>query len=358
MGMPRFEMKARTVVFRTVLKEVPLLVEVNADWPANKRSASMLRRVGEKGQQMSTALRIMHGAFGRVALLDMNRRLVRHAHPHWHVLFKIGGDDTRFMVGETIARLTDTTAVLVNAWQTHAYLHESAQDGALILALYIDTDWLRSFQSNGQASAPGLFERPVGEITPQIRQLVHDLAESMVGESDLSTDREKLLSSLITAVIERFAPRQNIGTSFRERARVQTVDWRVRRAIALMRANPSAAPNIETLAREAGLSRAHFFRLFEQSTGVSPHVLLNALRVESAIGCILEQNESLASISERLGFAAPAHFTRFFRDHLSVSPREFRSVVQSNQDAPAGDVPGYILSKANPAGRVYATGTG
>ena len=31
---------------------------------------------------MSTALRIAHGAFGRVALLDMDRPLVRHAHPH------------------------------------------------------------------------------------------------------------------------------------------------------------------------------------------------------------------------------------------------------------------------------------
>jgi hypothetical protein len=35
---------------------------------------------------MSTALRIAHGAFGRVALLDMDRSLVRHAHHHCHVL--------------------------------------------------------------------------------------------------------------------------------------------------------------------------------------------------------------------------------------------------------------------------------
>jgi len=35
---------------------------------------------------MSTALRIAHGTFGRVALLDMDGSLVRHAHPHCHVL--------------------------------------------------------------------------------------------------------------------------------------------------------------------------------------------------------------------------------------------------------------------------------
>ena len=83
---------------------------------------------------MSTALRIMHGLFGRVALLDMDRRLVRHAHPHCHVLLKVDGDDTQFLVGDRLVPLTDVTAVLVNAWQTHAYVHDPARRDALLLA--------------------------------------------------------------------------------------------------------------------------------------------------------------------------------------------------------------------------------
>jgi hypothetical protein len=58
---------------------------------------------------MSTALRIAHGASGRVALLDMDRPLVRHAHPHCHVLLKVEGADTGFAVGDGIAPLTDRT---------------------------------------------------------------------------------------------------------------------------------------------------------------------------------------------------------------------------------------------------------
>ena len=143
---------------------------------------------------------------------------------------------------------------------------------------------------------------------------------------------EHLLSSLMIAVIERFTPWRSIGASLRERARSQTIDRRIRRTIALMRADPSASPDIETLAREAGLSRAHFFRMFEQSTGLSPHVFLNVLRVETAVGSILDSGDNFASISDRLGFSAPAHFTRFFRDHVSVSPSEFRSVVQIERD--------------------------
>ena len=47
---------------------------------------------------MSNALRVVHGVFGRVALLDMDRPLVRHAHPHCHVLLKVEGADTQFAV--------------------------------------------------------------------------------------------------------------------------------------------------------------------------------------------------------------------------------------------------------------------
>src|SRR5690606_5168797 len=97
---------------------------------------------------MSTALRIAHGPFGRVALLDMDRAVVRHAHPHCQVLIKAAGGDTRFVVGERMVALTDGQAVLINAWEPHAYVHDEARPRTVILALYIEPDWLRTFRPN------------------------------------------------------------------------------------------------------------------------------------------------------------------------------------------------------------------
>ena len=278
---------------------------------------------------MSDALRIAHGAFGRVALLDMDRSLVRHAHPHCHVLLKVDGDDTQFLVGDRVAPLTDDLAVLVNAWEPHAYIHDPRRKNALILALYIEPEWLRSFRPNWAASgAPGFFEQSAGEVTAHIRQTALDLAAEMVHEPGASRRQEHLLSELMIAVIERFTPWRTIGASLREIARSNAIDWRVGRAISLMRTNPAAPLSIEKLAKSAGLSRAHFFRLFEDSTGVTPHVFLNVLKVELAVGAIMEGDETFAALSDRLGFSAPAHFTRFFRDHCSVAPSEFRQVAR------------------------------
>ena len=133
---------------------------------------------------MSTALRIAHGAFGRVALLDMDRSLVRHAHPHCHVLIKADGADTQFSVGDTRVPLTDTQAVLINTWEPHAYVHDRNRPRTIILALYIEPAWLKTFRPNWAASgAPGFFERPAGEVSPRIRSLAMDLAAVMMAFS-------------------------------------------------------------------------------------------------------------------------------------------------------------------------------
>ena len=231
--------------------------------------------------------------------------------------------------GDHVAPLTDDLAVLVNAWETHAYVHDPSRKNALILALYIEPDWLRSFRPNWAASgSPGFFEHSAGEVSAHIRQTALDLAAEMVHEPGASRRQEELLSELMIAVIERFTPWRSIGASLREIARSSAVDFRVRRAISLMRSNPAAPLSIERLASEAGLSRAHFFRMFESSTGVTPHVFLNVLKVELAVGAVVDGDESFSAIGDRLGFSAPAHFTRFFRDHCSVAPSEFRNVAR------------------------------
>jgi AraC family transcriptional regulator len=82
----------------------------------------------------------------------MDRPLVRHAHPHCHVLIKVEGGDTQFVVGDNMVALTDQQAVLINAWEPQAYVHQQASPRTVILALYIEPQWLKSFRPNWAAS--------------------------------------------------------------------------------------------------------------------------------------------------------------------------------------------------------------
>jgi AraC family transcriptional regulator len=276
---------------------------------------------------MSNALRIAHGGFGRVALLDMDASLVRHAHPHCHVLIKARGADTQFMVRDRLVPLTDDSTVLINAWEPHAYVHDPSRPRTTILALYIEPGWLSGFRRNWAASAvPGFFGRACDTITASIRRRADDLATCMIDTPGAGRTQENLISELMISVLERYAPWRT--ASVIDAAGGSSVDYRIRRALTLMREDPGSISDMNRLARASGLSRAHFFRLFGQSIRIPPRVFLNTVRMETAVGEVMDGDVGMADVSDRLGFSAPAHFTRFFRDHAGAAPREFRRIAR------------------------------
>jgi len=270
---------------------------------------------------MSNAIRIAHGAFGRVALLDMDRGLVRHTHPHCHVLLKVSGADTEFAVGDGTARLTGEQAVLVNAWTPHAYVHRPQAERTIILALYIEPEWLSLFRGNWAASAgPGFFRAQAGAINPTITAVANELAQAMLAEPGAA--HTELLGRLMVALIERFTNWRTVSPARRD------ADWRVRRAIDRLRENHGVAGAMDRLARECGLSRANFFRLFADGTGMAPCMFANMLRLEHAVCEIVSGERTLGEVSDELGFSVPAHFTRFFRTHTGATPSQFRHVAR------------------------------
>jgi transcriptional regulator GlxA family with amidase domain len=103
-------------------------------------------------------------------------------------------------------------------------------------------------------------------------------------------------------------------------------DWRIRRVAETIRGDVSRNVDVNVLAKEAGLSRSHFFRLFESSIGVPPRVYLNVMRLERAVDAVVNENGTIGDIGRGLGFDVPAHFTRFFCSHTGVNPRQFRAV--------------------------------
>lgn len=278
---------------------------------------------------MSTAIRIIHGRFGRIALLDLNGPLVEHAHSQCHLLLKAGGADTCFMVRGKPHPLTDETAVLVNSWEPHSYPHRDPNASrSAILALYIEPEWLAGIEKKLLSSGhPGFFRQPCVRLPEKIRKMSNALALRMAhGEQPAEQELESMLSLLMMSVIDAFSKWRSFGAG-KKGALPSICDHRIRRVVSLMRANAGAEFDIDRLAREACLSRAHFFKLFQQCTDLTPHVYANVLRMDTAIQGLAQTNRSLCSISESIGFRAQSHFTRFFQQHLGIVPSQYRRVV-------------------------------
>jgi len=278
---------------------------------------------------MSKAIKIFQGAFGRVSLLDMSKPLVTHAHHHCHALIKVSGVDSFFSVKGRRQPLTDDSVVLVNAWEPHAYDHTPSGEGrCILLALYLETAWLgQVLRSLTVSRHPRFFPQPCATLPPGARRLTNALASEMLVSQEIPADiLEGKIFDLFMATAEHNSSLRDYSTLFSS-LQANTMDPRIRRAVFRMRQNLHHGENLAQLAAESGLSRAHFFELFRRSTNLTPAVYANALRVETAIGALCNPDTRICDISYDIGFSAPGHFTRFFRQHLGITPGDYRRVV-------------------------------
>jgi len=89
-------------------------------------------------------------------------------------------------------------------------------------------------------------------------------------------------------------------------------------------ANIEQRISVEALAKLANLSVCYFVRAFKQSVGVTPHDYLIRRRVKRTMELLTGTDLSLSEIALAAGFADQSHCARRFRQHVGMSPRDYR----------------------------------
>ncbi|QBF30858.1 helix-turn-helix transcriptional regulator [Thalassococcus sp. S3] len=82
---------------------------------------------------------------------------------------------------------------------------------------------------------------------------------------------------------------------------------------------------VEDLAREVGMSPAHFSRVFKEVMGKAPMQYVMAYRIEQSIGMMSDPALPLGEIALACGFADQAHFSRSFKQLMGTSPSKYRA---------------------------------
>jgi AraC-like DNA-binding protein len=110
---------------------------------------------------------------------------------------------------------------------------------------------------------------------------------------------------------------------------------RMCRARARLQAELEPPASIAELAREAGLSTAHFITQYSALFGETPLQCRTRARLDRAREMLLATGESATQIGLALGFESPGSFSRLFTRHFGVPPRSFRRTGTPDA-APAG----------------------
>ena len=112
---------------------------------------------------------------------------------------------------------------------------------------------------------------------------------------------------------------------------VDRMDWLaglrdpfVGRALTALHRNPARAWTIESLARDAGLSRSALAERFTQFVGRPPMLYLTNWRMQIAASHLLSGMESVAKVGSRVGYESEAAFSRAFKKIVGTPPSAWR----------------------------------
>ena len=213
--------------------------------------------------------------------------------------------------GDLIAEPGDW--VLLRPGTPHDYgVEATAQRWELVWAHFQPrADWLEWL--DWPAVAPGLLHLRIahGEALGRQFVAVHDMFSST------HKRREALAMNALEALL--LACDAGAGNPV-----TNSVDDRIRRAIAFMERHLGEKLQIDQIAEATGLSPSRFAHLFKAVTGQSPQVHLENLRMNLAADLLRRTGFPVKQIAAAAGFDSPFYFSQRFRRFSGLSPIQYR----------------------------------
>jgi AraC family transcriptional regulator len=175
----------------------------------------------------------------------------------------------------------------------------------------------RLLSSSADDERPIELRRAYEIASPQVAHLL----QALVAEADHRTPSGlAFVEMLTTAVAHQLTQLAGVEPRGPIRVRGGLSARAKRRALELIDASLDRSLTVDVLAREVGLSRAHFTRAFKEAMGQAPHRYLLSLRLERARHLLEAPGAVLSDVALRSGFADQAHFSRFFKREFGVTP--------------------------------------
>ena len=91
--------------------------------------------------------------------------------------------------------------------------------------------------------------------------------------------------------------------------------------------------NVEMLASEVCVSRAHLHRKMKEITGISTSEYIRNIRIEHASRLIRDRKINITQVAYAVGFNNQAHFSTVFKKHFGMTPSEYAARGENVSEA-------------------------
>lgn len=109
---------------------------------------------------------------------------------------------------------------------------------------------------------------------------------------------------------------------------------RLHTVLAFIREHLSQELSIRKLAAQAGVSPAHFRRLFQSAMGMPPHRYVMHARLEHARDLLMQTDLPILHIALECGFSTQSYLTAAFKAAHATTPAEYRTRAGGSRGRP------------------------
>lgn len=92
-----------------------------------------------------------------------------------------------------------------------------------------------------------------------------------------------------------------------------------------------------TVSSQYGFSGSYLARIFHEKIGVTPQKYLIQYRINHARRLLTDTDLSVQEVGERVGYPDPFHFSKVFKQNMSVSPAQYRRAITQETFPGAGE---------------------
>lgn len=162
----------------------------------------------------------------------------------------------------------------------------------------------------------GLSPRHAGRVSDALGRIEAELSEPRLGHEVLL--RAQLLELIVVLARAEHAP---VSDPQRHRPRLE-------HTLSLIHERYGEQLSLSALARHAGMSISRFSCVFREALGTSPLEYVAATRMREARRRLRTPGLTIAEVAYAVGFQDSNYFSRSFKQHHGMSPREFRDMAR------------------------------
>lgn len=259
----------------------------------------------------------------KVRTLDVEARVVPHAHPWAQVVFSTTGV-VRVEAEQHSYIVPPQRAVWVPPAVEHAV---TVVERAELRTLYLTPRAAGAGPAALDGATPGDWSRcRVLEVSPLLRELVLQLAHAPDGAGDAPGAREAALAALVCDELARARPLP-LGVEL-------PADKRLRALCEAVIDDPVRHATLEAWAGEAGASARTVARLFRQELDTSFVQWRRQVLLAKALS-MAAQRRPMAHIAAALGYASASAFSAMVRRSAGLPPRRLLGVRPLTSRPPA-----------------------